>query len=83
MKKDTGCTEKQDDWKSEEVNCIIKNFTRITGTLLEDLGTFVIISRRNVLRENVSDINCTEIQNTHFMFNIFFFLIHGPMAHTL
>jgi hypothetical protein len=43
------------------------------GTLLEDFWIFMIISRRTVLRRNISVINCTENQNTHFIFNNFFF----------
>jgi hypothetical protein len=50
-----------------------------TGTLLEDLSTFMITSRRTVLRRNISDIICRENQNTHFIFNNFFFpKIHRP-----
>jgi len=42
-------------------------------TLNEDLRTFMI--SRSVLRRirNVSDRNCTENQNTHFVFSNFFF----------
>jgi hypothetical protein len=44
-----------------------------SGTLHEDLCTFIIISRSVVLRvRNVSDGSCREIQNTHFMFNNLF-----------
>jgi hypothetical protein len=41
---------------------------RITGTLHEDQHTFFMISR-SVLHgmRNVSDKNCTENQNTHFI----------------
>jgi len=47
--------------------------TIITGTLHEDLPTFVIISRSVLLRiRNVSDKSCRENQNTHFMMNDFF-----------
>jgi hypothetical protein len=51
-----------------------ENLTRITCTLHGDLSTFVIISRRVLLRmRNVSDKSCTENQNTHFVCsNIFF-----------
>jgi len=43
--------------------------TRITATLREDLGTFVI-SRLIFLRmTSVSDKSCRETQNTHCMFN--------------
>jgi hypothetical protein len=46
----------------------------MTVTLREDMCTFMIISR-SVLRRmrNVSDKSCRENQNTHFMFNNFFF----------
>jgi len=48
--------------------------TRITGTLHEDLSTFMIISRSVILRmRNVSDKSCRENQNTHFVFSNFFF----------
>ena len=47
----------------------------ITGTLHEDRHTFLIISRFILLRmRNVSDKSFRENQNTHFAFNIFFFL---------
>jgi hypothetical protein len=45
------------------------------GTSHEDLRTFMII-RRSLFRlriTNVSDKSCTENQNTHFIFNKFFF----------
>jgi hypothetical protein len=46
------------------------NPTRITGTLHEDLRTFVIISRLILLgMRNVLDKSCRENQNTRFMFN--------------
>jgi hypothetical protein len=48
------------------------NLTRITGTLHEDLCTFMIISRWILLRKrNVSDKSCIENQNTHFMLSNF------------
>jgi len=48
--------------------------TRITDTLHEDLCTLMIISRPVLLRMRyVSGENRTENQNTHFMFNNFFF----------
>ena len=48
--------------------------TRITGTLREDQYTFLIILRSVLLRvRNVSDKNCWENQNAHFMFNTLFF----------
>jgi hypothetical protein len=37
--------------------------TRITGTLQEGLCTFMILLRMR----NISDKNCREKQNTHFM----------------
>ena len=40
------------------------------GILREDLRTFVVISRRILLRiRNVSDESCRENQNPHFMFS--------------
>jgi hypothetical protein len=46
------------------------------GALHEDLCTFMIISRRFLLRmRNVLDKSCRESQNTHFMFNNFFLKI--------
>jgi hypothetical protein len=43
------------------------------GTLREDQYTFVIGSHSFLLRmRNVSDKNCRENQNTHFMYNNFF-----------
>jgi len=51
------------------------NRATITGTLHEEHYTFLIISRPVLLRmRNVSDKNCRrENQNTHFIFNNFFF----------
>jgi hypothetical protein len=50
-----------------------QNVARLTGTLHEDLCTFMLISRLIILgMKNVSDKSCTENQNTHFMFNSFF-----------
>jgi len=47
--------------------------TRITAILHEDRYTFVIISHSRLVRmKNVSDQNCRENQNKHFMFNNFF-----------
>jgi len=44
------------------------------GTLRDDQYTFLIISRSVLLRtRNVSDKSCREHQNTHFVFNNFFF----------
>jgi hypothetical protein len=46
----------------------------MTGTLHENVCTFMIISRSIILRmRNVSDRGYTENQNTHFMLNNFFF----------
>ena len=46
----------------------------MTGTLHEDQYTFLIISCSFLLRmRNVSEKSCRENQNTHFMFNNFFF----------
>jgi hypothetical protein len=51
-----------------------RSLTRITGTLHEDLCAFVIISRSILLRSrNVPGRSCRENQNTHFIFNNFFF----------
>jgi hypothetical protein len=51
-----------------------QNLTRITGTLHADQYTFLIISCSILLRiSNVSYKSCTENQNTHFIFSIFFF----------
>ena len=50
-----------------------KNPTRITGTLHEDVFTFMTIPRRNLLRiKDVLNQNFRENQNTHFMFSILF-----------
>jgi hypothetical protein len=44
--------------------------TRITGTLHEELCTFMVISRYMILRmRNYSDKSCGENQNRHFVFN--------------
>jgi hypothetical protein len=44
------------------------------GALHEDIFTFLIVSQEILLRMgNVSDKTCRENQNTHFMFNNFFF----------
>jgi hypothetical protein len=48
--------------------------TRITGTLGEGQYTFMIISHSSHLRmRNVLDKICRENENTHFIFNNFFF----------
>jgi len=44
---------------------------RIKGTLHEGLRTFVI-SRSLLRMRNVLDKSCRENQNTHFMFNDFY-----------
>jgi hypothetical protein len=50
------------------------NLTRITDTLHEDLFTFMIIFCSVLLgMRNVSEKSCRENQETHFMFNKFFF----------
>jgi hypothetical protein len=52
---------------------LIKNLSSITGTLHDDLCTFMIISCSDHLRmRNVSDKNCTEILDTILCFNNFF-----------
>jgi hypothetical protein len=54
--------------------------TIITGTLLEDQHTFLIISRSVLFTmRNVSDRNSRENQNTRFMFNNFFFFENRPV----
>jgi len=51
-----------------------QNLTIISGTLHEDQYTCFIIFRSVLLRmRNVSYKSCTENQNTHFVFRIFFF----------
>jgi hypothetical protein len=46
------------------------NLIKITGTLHEDVCTFMMISRSVSLRmRNVFDNNCREDQNTYFMFS--------------
>jgi len=48
--------------------------TRIKSNLLEDISNITTASRSVLLRmRNVSDKNCTESQNTHFMFKNYFF----------
>jgi len=47
--------------------------TRTKITVHEDHYTFLTISRSLIRRmRNVSDKNCREDQNSHFVFNIFF-----------
>ena len=48
--------------------------TTVTGTLHEDQYTFLITSRSFLFgMRNVSDKNCSENENTLFVFNNFFF----------
>ena len=48
------------------------------GALIEHLCTCVIISRSILPRmRNISGTNCRENQNTHFMFNNFFFFFEN------
>ena len=54
-----------------ENSSFIKNLTRITGTLLRDLCTFMMVSRTLLGMRSISDKNCIENQNTRF--NNFFF----------
>jgi len=50
---------------------------RIVGTLCEDLGAFMIISRSVLLRmRNVLDKCCRENQNKRFMSNKGFFFLN-------
>jgi len=49
------------------------NLTRITGTLHEDLCTFVVVSFGIILRmRNVADKSCRENQNTFYIWETFF-----------
>jgi hypothetical protein len=49
-------------------------FNKNNGSLHEDDFTFMTISHSFLLRmRNVSNKNCRENQNTHFMFSNFFF----------
>jgi len=56
-----------------------KNLTRITGTLHEDLSTFMIITHSFILMRNFSNRVCRENQNTQFMFRNFFFPENGAV----
>jgi len=59
--------------KSVEKFKFYKNLTRMTATSLEDLFTFMTISRLIILKmRNISDKICRENQNTHFIFYNFF-----------
>jgi hypothetical protein len=44
----------------------------MTGTLHEDICTFMIVSLSVLLGMSVVDKSCTENQNTHFLFHNFF-----------
>jgi hypothetical protein len=60
------------------------NLTRITGTVHGGLCTFMIIYRWVLLEmRNASDKSCTEYQNTHFVFNNFFFSEKLPFMRKL
>ena len=51
-----------------------KSLTIITGTLDEDQCAFMVASRSVHLRITYcSEKNCTENQNTHYIFSSFFF----------
>ena len=51
----------------------LSNPTKITGTLHENVFTFITISHYVLLTlRNVLDKSCRKNQNTHFMFNNFF-----------
>jgi hypothetical protein len=47
--------------------------TRITGTLFEDVCTFMVSHWILLRMKNVSDESCRENQNIHFMFGCTFF----------
>jgi hypothetical protein len=56
----------------DEIKPLLKH-DKNNGSLHEDLCTFTIISRWNLLRmRNVSGKSCRENQNTHFLFNSIF-----------
>jgi hypothetical protein len=58
---------------SRENSTVIKIQQDWRGTLHEDFCTFMVISRRILLKiRNVPDIICRENQNTNFMFSYFF-----------
>ena len=59
---------------SQGDSSFIKNLARIKFTSHEEQCTFFSISRSFLLRmKNVSGKSCRENQNTHFLFNNFFF----------
>jgi hypothetical protein len=60
------------------------NLIRIARTLHEDQYKFLVMSGTFLLRmRNVSDKSCRENQNTHFIFNNFFFLENSPVYVTI
>jgi hypothetical protein len=60
-------------WKYVQKIQVSLNSESNNGTLHEDLCTFIIISRSNVLKvRNISAARCRDTQNTHFMFNDLF-----------
>ena len=69
-------------WKSAkkvQVSLILKG---ITGTLHEDVDTFMIVSHSVLRMRNAADRSWRENKNPHFMFNNFFFqncVIHEIM----
>jgi hypothetical protein len=52
----------------------VENLTSITGTLHEELWTFMTVSRSVLRMRNFLDKRCSENQNTYFIFNTFFSL---------
>ena len=60
-------------FENQSIKCKFHyNPTRITGTVHEDVFTFITISRRVLLRmRNIPNKSCRENQNTHFMFSNF------------
>ena len=58
---------------SRENSSSIKNLIRITGTLHENIRTFMIISRSALLRiGNILDKTCIENESTHIVFLVTF-----------
>ena len=58
----------------EKIQVLLKNLTRITSTLYEDLLIFVTVCSCILLRmRNILDKSCRENQNTHFIFSDFLF----------
>ena len=68
-------------WKSFRLwDNVEKLSRRITGTLHEDQYTFLLISLSFLLRmRNVSNKSCRGNQNTHFVFNTFFFFLFSKI----